>query len=130
MELAQENKKKQNLEGPAPSFKGIISANPFSVLQNNVWLAKARQVGIVIEDNDPGGTDESALPSARHVGNVLLDVLPVDNNSNLGGKAPEGEPVFHDSQKCLEMLAILLLSHMLLLLLSRKQKKKVSLLHI
>jgi hypothetical protein len=102
MELAQENKKKQNLEVPAPSFKGITSANPFSVLQNNVWLAKARQVGIVIEDNDLGGTDESALPSSSHVGNVLLDVLPIDNNSNLGGKAPEGEPVFHDSQKCLD----------------------------
>jgi hypothetical protein len=41
MELAQENKKKQNLEDPPPSFKGITSANPFFVLQSNVWLAKA-----------------------------------------------------------------------------------------
>jgi hypothetical protein len=104
MELAQENKKKQNLEVPAPSFKGITSANPFSVLQNNVWLAEARQVGIVIEDNDPGGTDESALPSAGHVENVLHVVLPIDINTNLGGKAPEGEPVFHASQKCLDSI--------------------------
>jgi hypothetical protein len=97
MELAQENKKKQNLEVPAPSFKGITSANPFSVLQNNAWLAKARQVGIVFEDIDPGGTDESILPNAGQVGNVLLDTLHLDNNSNLGEKAPEGESVSHVS---------------------------------
>jgi hypothetical protein len=57
MDLAKEKKKKQNLEVPVPSFKGITSANPFSVLQSNVWVAKAKQVGIVIDDIDHGGTD-------------------------------------------------------------------------
>jgi hypothetical protein len=34
MELAQENKKRKNLDGPATSyFKGITTSNPFNILQ-------------------------------------------------------------------------------------------------
>jgi hypothetical protein len=101
MELTQENKKKQNLEVHVPSFKGITSANPFSILQSNVWVAKAKQVGIVIDEIDRGGTDESVLPSSDHSENVLHADLPLVNNSMLGEKAPEGEPGIHVSQNCL-----------------------------
>jgi hypothetical protein len=99
MELAKENKKKQNLEVPVPSFKGITSANPFSVLQSNVWVAKAKQVGIVIAEIDHGGT---VLPSAVHSENGLLVDLPLVNNSLVGEKAPKGMPDPHVSQNFLD----------------------------
>jgi hypothetical protein len=101
MDLAMENKKKQNLEVPVPSFKGITSANPFSVLHSNVWVAKAKQVGIVIDDIDHGGTDESVPPCAVHSENVFNADLPLVNLSVVGEKVPEGMPAHHVSHSCL-----------------------------
>jgi hypothetical protein len=103
MDLAKENKKKQNLEVPVPSFKGITSANPFSMLQSNVWVVKAKQVGIVIDDIDHGGTDESVPPCAVHSENVLNVDLPLVNFSVVGEKAPEGMPAHHVSHNCLDV---------------------------
>jgi hypothetical protein len=103
MDLAKEIKKKQNLEAPVTSFKGITSANPFSVLQSNVWVAKAKQVGIVIDEIDHGGTDESMPPSAVHYKNVLSVDFPLVNTSVVSEKAPEGMPDPHVSNNCLDV---------------------------
>jgi hypothetical protein len=72
------------------------------MLQSNVWVAKAKQVGIVIDEIDHGGIDESVLPSAVHSENVLLVDLHLVNNSLVGEKAPEGMPDPHVSQNCLD----------------------------
>lgn len=62
MELAQRNKKKQNLEIPATSskLKGIISQNPFHVLHKDSLLVMADQVGIDVVDDI--GSDFEDLP--------------------------------------------------------------------
>jgi hypothetical protein len=68
MELAQENKKRKNLDGPTTScIKGITAANPFNVLQQNTWKARAKTVGIVISDTDCCVTNES-------VSHAVIDV--------------------------------------------------------
>jgi hypothetical protein len=74
MELAQENKKRKNLDAPATScFKGITTSNPFNILQQDTWKDRARTIGIVISDIVDGGTDESVPHTV-----IYVDSLPTN----------------------------------------------------
>jgi hypothetical protein len=53
MEIAQENKKRKNLEVPViPKFKGIASQNPFDTIHKSNLVNMATKVGIDIEISD------------------------------------------------------------------------------
>jgi hypothetical protein len=83
LELAQENKKRKNLEVPATSkFKGITDANPFSILQKSSLVSSAKVFGVIIEDdlvNEVTGTSERLaeadpdLPPSIELGFTSVD---------------------------------------------------------
>jgi hypothetical protein len=92
MELAQENKKRKNLDGLATScFKGITTSNPFNILQQDTWKDRARTIGIVISDIVDGGTDESVPHTVIDVDSLPAN-LDVDFTlSDIQCSGPEGQ---------------------------------------